>query len=248
MDTGIAVRQKCTEHPLPIPSHPTYPASKGVKFTNEVGMRILGVLCTLVLFLFLIAPAPGYAQDENKPNQPQDDQKAKDNDKAKQNDKAKPEDKTARPDEGRRQEEPNAGRRDEHQNQPEANRPQEQRNQGQEQRPVEQQPRPMDNDHRAAQNNDRDRNQNAGNRGRRIPDDQFRSHFGSQHRFHVQRDRVVNVSQPVVVYGGYSFQLVDAWPAEWSYDDDCYIDYIDGEYFLVDVLHPGIRIAVFVVE
>ena len=28
---------------------------------------------------------------------------------------------------------------------------------------------------------------------------------------------------------------------------NCYIDYIDGEYFLFDLLHPGIRIAVFVV-
>jgi len=213
-------------------------------------MKIFGTLCTLALFLFLIAPTPGYSQDQDKPNQPQDEQK-KDNDKAKQDDKmkqdekAKPEDKMARPDEGKRNEAPSAGRQDERQNQPEVNRPQEQQQRNDSR---EQQQRPMDNDHRAAQGNDRDHNQNAGNRGRRIPDDQFRTHFGSQHRFHVQRNQIVNVSQPVVVYGGYSFQLVDAWPADWSYDDDCYIDYIDGEYFLFDVLHPGIRIAVFVVE
>jgi len=213
-------------------------------------MRIFGVVCTLALFLFLIAPAPGYAQDENKPNQPQDDQKAKDNNKAKENDKARPddkarqEDKTARPDEGKRQE-PNAGRQDERQKQPEANRPQEQQQRDQQQRD---QQRPIDNDHRAAQGNDRDRNQNAGNRGRRIPDEQFRSTFGREHRFHVDRQRIVNVSQPVVVYGGYSFQLVDAWPSDWSYDDDCYIDDVDGEYFLFDALHPGIRIAVFLIE
>jgi hypothetical protein len=42
-------------------------------------------------------------------------------------------------------------------------------------------------------------------------------------------------------------RLVDAWPAGWAYTDDCYIDYIDGEYFLFDLLHPGVRIAVFVV-
>ena len=57
----------------------------------------------------------------------------------------------------------------------------------------------------------------------------------------------MNVSQPVVVYGGYSFQLVDAWPSDWSYDDDCYIDDVDGEYFLFDAFHPGVRIAVFVI-
>jgi hypothetical protein len=214
-------------------------------------MRIFGALCTFALFLFLIVPAPGYAQDrdDSKPQEqakPEDNNKPKDNDKAKENNKGKQEDRSAKPDD-KRNEAPTAGRQDEHQNQPEANRPQEQRNQGREQRPAEQQ-RPMDNEHRAAQGNDRDRNHNAGNRGRRIPDDQFRSHFGREHRFHVQRERIVNVSQPVVVYGGYSFQLVDAWPSDWSYDDDCYIDYIDGEYFMFDVLHPGIRIAVFVIE
>src|SRR6185312_6104162 len=214
-------------------------------------MKILGTLCTLALFLFLIAPAPGYSQDrdENKPNQ-QDEQKPKDNDKGKREDKA------ARPDDSRRNGNPNMGRQDDR-NQPEANRPQERQQREQqprdqdrnqrEQRPAEQQ-RPMDNDHRTAQGNDRDRNQHAGNRGRRIPDDQFRTHFGREHHFHVQREQVVNVSQPVVVYGGYSWQLAEPWPSDWSYDDDCYIDEVDGEYFLFDVLHPGMRIAVFIVE
>ncbi len=222
-------------------------------------MKILGTLCTLALFLLLIAPTPGYSQDrdQDKPNQPQDEQKPKDNDKAKENGKAKPEDKAARPDDNRRNDNPNMGRQDEHQKQPEANRPQEQQqrdeqqrdlhNQNNEQHPAAQQ-RPMDNDHRAVQGNDHDRNQNAANRGRRIPDDQFRSHFGREHHFHVQRERIVNVSQPVVVYSGYSWQLAEPWPSDWSYDDDCYIDEVDGEYFLFDVLHPGIRIAVFIVE
>ena len=201
-------------------------------------MKILGTLCTLALFLFLIAPTLGYSQDrdENKPNQ-QDEQKPKNNDKGKQEDKA------ARPDYSKRNDNPNMGRQDDRK-QPEANRPQEQR----EQRPAEQQ-RPMDNNNRRAQDINRDQNQHrAADRGRHIPDDQFRSHFGREHHFHVQRTQIVNVSQPVVVYGGYSFQLVDPWPAEWAFDDDCYIDEIDGEYFLFDALHPGIRIAVFIVE
>ena len=37
-------------------------------------------------------------------------------------------------------------------------------------------------------------------------------------------------------------------PAEWTYDDDCYVDYVDGEYFLFDLRHPGVRIALMVVE
>jgi hypothetical protein len=58
---------------------------------------------------------------------------------------------------------------------------------------------------------------------------------------------VIVEGQPRFQYGGYSFALVDAWPADWTYTDDCYIDYIDGEYFLFDLRHPGMRIALFVV-
>ena len=93
---------------------------------------------------------------------------------------------------------------------------------------------------------DRDGRQQTAGRGARIPDDRFRSQFGRQHSFKVSRVTVVE-GQPRFEYGGYSFVLVDAWPGDWAYTDDCYIDYIDGEYFLFDLLHPGIRIAVFVV-
>jgi hypothetical protein len=218
-------------------------------------MKILGTMCTLALFLFLIAPTPGYSQDENKPQQ-QDEQKAKDNEKAKPNDrakqdeKAKPEEKTARPEEGKRNETPNAGRQEDRQA-PEANRQKEQQNQQRNDSRDQQragQQRPMENNQHAVQDNGRYQNHNDGDRGRRIPDDQFRTHFGREHHFHVQRDRIVNVSQPVVVYGGYSWQLEQPWPSDWSYDDDCYIDEVDGQYFLFDVLHPGIRIAVFLAE
>lgn len=80
-----------------------------------------------------------------------------------------------------------------------------------------------------------------------IPDDKFRSSFGRQHTFKVSRPVVVN-NQQTIQYGGYNFALVDTWPADWAYSDDVYLDYIDGEYFLFDLLHPGMRIAVFVVE
>jgi hypothetical protein len=79
-----------------------------------------------------------------------------------------------------------------------------------------------------------------------IPDDHFRSNFGHSHTFVVQRTTVVE-GRPGFAYGGYSFVLVDAWPGDWSYTDDCYVDYVDGDYFLFNLLHPGIRIALFVV-
>ena len=80
-----------------------------------------------------------------------------------------------------------------------------------------------------------------------IPDDRFRSNFGRSHRFVVQRPVVVQ-GQPGFIYGGYSFVFVDPWPMDWAYTDDCYVDYIDGDYFLFDMLHPGVRIALFVVH
>src|ERR1700726_3828944 len=83
-------------------------------------------------------------------------------------------------------------------------------------------------------------------RSGRIPDDRFRAQFGRGHTFRAQHPVVVE-GQPRFEYGGYTFVLVDAWPQDWAYTDDCYIDDVDGDYFLYDLLHPGMRIALFVV-
>jgi len=88
-------------------------------------------------------------------------------------------------------------------------------------------------------------NAHPGSKGGHIPDDKFRTHFGRGHTFTAKT--VIVAGQPQFSYSGYTFELVDAWPVGWAYSDDCYIDYIDGEYFLFDLLHPGVRIAVFVV-
>ncbi len=89
-------------------------------------------------------------------------------------------------------------------------------------------------------------NAHAAGKGGHIPDNKFHASFGRQHTFHPGHPTMVN-NQPGFVYGGYTFGFVDAWPADWGYTDDCYVDYIDGEYFLFDLLHPGMRIALFVV-
>ncbi len=78
-----------------------------------------------------------------------------------------------------------------------------------------------------------------------IPDNKFHSNFGRGHKFTVRRTTVQG--QPGFVYGGYSFILVDAWPADWGFGDDCYVDYVDGEYFLFDLIHPGVQVALVVV-
>jgi hypothetical protein len=88
--------------------------------------------------------------------------------------------------------------------------------------------------------------QAGGQRGGHIPDDKFRANFGRQHTVVINQPVIVE-GQPRFQYGGYSFNIVDAWPVGWAYTDQCYIDYVDGEYFLFDLLHPGVRVAIFVV-
>ena len=83
-------------------------------------------------------------------------------------------------------------------------------------------------------------------KGAHIPDDKFRAHFGRQHTFVVNRPVIVE-GQPRFQYASYWFEIVDPWPVGWAYTDSCYIEFIDGEYFLFDLLHPGVRVVVFVV-
>ena len=63
----------------------------------------------------------------------------------------------------------------------------------------------------------------------------------------VVRQTTIVAGQTQFVSSGFTFIFLDPWPAEWLFTDDCYIDYIDGDYFLFDVFHPGIRVALFVV-
>jgi hypothetical protein len=83
-------------------------------------------------------------------------------------------------------------------------------------------------------------------KGGHIPDNQFKAHFGRSHTFVVNQTVIVQ-GQPRFQYGGYWFALSDAWPGGWAYTDQCYIDYIDGEYILFDLLHPGVSIVLVVV-
>ena len=80
-------------------------------------------------------------------------------------------------------------------------------------------------------------------RGRKIPVEKFHASFGREHTFRVARrdDRRFQ-------YGGYWFEVVEVWPAAWSFDDDCYIELAGDDYYLVDVVHPEFRVLVIVVE
>lgn len=78
--------------------------------------------------------------------------------------------------------------------------------------------------------------------GRRIPDPQFRRSFGREHTVRIDRGERRFQSN------GFVFEVVEVWPEDWIFEDECYIDYIDDDYYLVDVVHPEHRIVVIVVE
>ncbi len=80
----------------------------------------------------------------------------------------------------------------------------------------------------------------------RIPDDRFRANFGVGHRF-VIREPVMVGGYSRFQYGGFWFGFDEAWPVEWYYTDDVYVDYIDGEYFLYNPYYPGSRVMISVV-
>jgi hypothetical protein len=82
--------------------------------------------------------------------------------------------------------------------------------------------------------------------GSRIPEEQFHSHFGRQHTFAVSHPTVVG-GQPQFQYGGYTFNIIGAWPADWGYSDQYYVDYINDDYLLFDLAHPGVSVAIVVV-
>jgi hypothetical protein len=80
---------------------------------------------------------------------------------------------------------------------------------------------------------------------RRLDDAHFRAHFGHDHHFAIRHVTIIG-GRPHFAYGGYNFEIVDAWPHGWSYRDNCYIDFVDGGYYLFNLAHPGIRISLTV--
>jgi len=193
-------------------------------------MRAFRFLNLTILSVLLGTSALLYAQDEKQ-----------------QEDKPRMEEPKTKPEEPKKQDEAKPShQQDETKPAPQGKQDEKMQKQDEKQTNEQGQEQPQNN----GQPERREPGQQAGNahpagKGGHIPDDKFQAKFGRSHTFRAQT--VIVSGRPQFQYGGYRFELMDAWPADWAYADDCYIDYIDGEYFLFDLLHPGIRIAVFVV-
>lgn len=207
-------------------------------------MKMKLVLGTAVMIL--LVGAPSYARQEPDKDKPQQEEpkkqeapkKGEEPNKGKQD---QPADKSKQ--EPAKQQQPQDRAKPAPQNDRTQQQQQDERNQS---KPAQQPDRPQDQQRaqQTGQHNDRANAGNANDHGatRRVPDEQFRASFGSSHHFHVQRgDRRFN-------YGGYYFSYSEAWPSDWDYNDDVYIDYIDGNYYLINPRHPGVRLLVIIVD
>src|SRR5262249_39531229 len=155
------------------------------------GMRIFASIAAVLLFLFLLTSAPAFSQEGGPggPDHPQDE-KSRDKD-AKGN--------AGRQDENRHDESRPAERHQANPEHPEAARLQDQskppaRRDEHASRPPEQ-ARPEGHARTEDRRDDRRTEGYAGRpvqgqRGQRIPEEKFRSSFGREHHFHVERARI----------------------------------------------------------
>jgi len=90
--------------------------------------------------------------------------------------------------------------------------------------------------------NNHGNNGNNGNHYGRIPDNSYRAHFGHDHSFRMVRPQMVN-GYNRFQYSGYWFGFNEPWPSGWSYNDNVYVEYVGGGYYLCNPRHPGIQIT-----
>jgi hypothetical protein len=83
---------------------------------------------------------------------------------------------------------------------------------------------------------------NYGNHYGRISDVSYRSHFGHDHWFHMGRPEMIG-GYNRFHYGGYWFGFNQGWPVGWDYNDDCYVEYNGGAYYMYNRRHPGMHIT-----
>ena len=76
-----------------------------------------------------------------------------------------------------------------------------------------------------------------------IVEEHYVRYFGPAHRFTIVRPVIV-AGRPRFRYGGYWFVIGRPLPPGWYYTDQVYVDYMDGGYYMVSPVHPGIRISI----
>ena len=93
--------------------------------------------------------------------------------------------------------------------------------------------------------------QRGGYNGYHIPDDRYRGYFGASHQFRLYSENVeFSGGFPRFQYGGFWFGFVDPWPQYWANDwyenDNVYVVFSNGGYYLYDRRYPSDGIAISV--
>ncbi len=83
---------------------------------------------------------------------------------------------------------------------------------------------------------------NNGNHYGRISDEHYRAHFGRDHSFRMMRPRMIK-GYNRFQYNGYWFGYNQPWPSNWGRNDNVYVEYVEGGYYLYNPRHSGIRIT-----
>jgi hypothetical protein len=205
-------------------------------------LSVVGGICASLLFG---AAGIAAAQDEHRNEQQDNAHPENRQEQARPQEQAKP---NERPNEDRKNQQPQSEDRhpERQQDERQMQQPEQRQNTGQ------QQEREKDRHEQAQPQGQMPGNEHAQGEGRegnrrRIPEPDFRAHFGRGHRFAPGRIEVYQ-GRPQFNYGGYVFALVEPWPAAWAYDtDDYYIDYVDDDYWLYSFDHPGVRLELIIV-
>jgi hypothetical protein len=200
------------------------------KINPEAAMKLKYMIGATALALLLAGVAyPQQEQEKEKPAQQQE----KPAEQPKEQPKEKPKQAPRQQQDQEKQQQQTEKKQQDQQKQV-TKQQQEEQKQQQRQQPQVAKQHQTDPQQRDAQHSDR-------NHGQRIPDDRFRASFGREHTFRVERrdDRRFQ-------FGGFWFTYNEAWPGDWAYSDDVYVDYIDGEYYLIDMRHPAVRLLLVV--
>jgi DNA mismatch repair ATPase MutL len=228
-------------------------------------MKLVGIISTAVLFLLLGTTAPAYAEQHEehaqvaKPaqhaQQKQEGRQAKSSQHAQQKQEsrqAKSSQHAQQKQEGRQAKSSQHAEQKQEARQAKSSQHAEQKQEGRQAKSSQHAEQKQESrqakssQHAQRQEHAQQSQRGGGNRGGgqygRISNANYSAHFGRGHSFHMGRPRMIG-GYNRFQYGGYWFGFNEAWPVGWGYNDDCYVEYIDGDYYMFNLRHPGFRLT-----
>jgi len=197
-------------------------------------MKYNRVISTVVMFLLLGATLPAFAQKEEEEKGGGKPQAAQHEQQPQHAQKAPPQHEQKAAPQGAEKAQPQQHEQKAQPQRAENAQPQQRAEKAQPQRAQAEQP--------ARQRTQTVASNNGGGHYGRISDVSYSAHFGQGHSFHMGHPEMMG-GYNRFQYGGYSFGYSEAWPVGWDYNDDCYVEYIDGAYYMFNVRHPGFRLT-----